>query len=228
MRNILSIIILLYLYVNIIAAKNSIQNSNYKNNDSTHLNEVKDFNFVFSQKGWKYSTIDSTYVDYNNVIKDTTYLNGDQFIQTNLLQSKFVFTNDEKLKIYTLAKSVKFDLLPDYLELKNIYYFTPEYQQTISIYFGDEKYTVTWDGIYPDIGKNEYVIKHRELIDRYKELSAFIYSILMKKVELLQLYHKDSRTRNPINIKGVNLKDTGFPKKYIPKIGKYKWGVTCS
>jgi len=31
-----------------------------------------------------------------------------------------------------------------------------------------------------------------------------------------------------MNIKGITLKKTGFPKKYIPKIGKCKWGILAS
>jgi hypothetical protein len=229
MKNIFSIIIiLLYLNLNIVSAINPTQKANYKNVDSTLLNEVKDFNFVFSQKGWKYSTFDSTYIDYKNVISDTTYFDGNQFIQNNLLLYKFVFTNEEKLKIYIIAKNVKFELLPDNLELKNIFYFTPEYEQTISINFANKKHSVTWDGIYPDLGNNKYVRKHRKLVGRYKELSDTIYSILKEKIEIIQIYHKDSRIRNPMNVKGVNLKKTGFPKKYIPKIGKFGWGVTIS
>jgi hypothetical protein len=223
MRNVSSIIILLYLYVNIVAAKNPIQYANYENSDSTHLSEIEDFNFVFSQEGWKYSTFNSMYVDKINVINDTTYLDGDQFITTDLRQCKIVLTNEEKIKIYIAAKNVKFDILPDYLELKNIYYYIPGLEQTISIYFANKKHSVTWDGIYPDIGTNKYVLKHRKLVDRYKELSVTIYSILIKKIEIIQLYHKGSKLQNPMNINGINLKDTGFPKKHIPKIGKYKW-----
>lgn len=228
MRNILSIIILLYLNVNIVGAINPTPKANYKNVDSTLLNELKDFNFVFSQKGWKYSTFDSTYVDYNNLIRDTIYFDGDKFIRTNLLQYKFVFTNEEQLKIYTVAKNVKFDLLPDYLELKNIYYFTPEYEQTISINFANKKHSVTWDGIYPDLGNNKYVRKHRKLVGRYKELSDTIYSILIKKVELHELYKKNGKKENPINVQGVSLKKIGYPKKYVPKIGRYRWGIIAS
>lgn len=223
MRNIISIIISLYININILAAINPTQKTNYLNVDSTLLNEVKDFNFVISQRSWRYSTFDSTYVDYDNVINDTTYFNGDQFILTNLRQCKIVLTNEEKIKIYIAAKNVKFDILPDYLELKNIYYYIPGLEQTISIYFANKKHSVTWDGIYPDIGTNKYVLKHRKLVDRYKELSVTIYSILIKKIEIIQLYHKGSKLQNPMNINGINLKDTGFPKKHIPKIGKYKW-----
>ena len=229
MRNIFSILILLYLNVYIAASINPTQKDNYKDIDSLLLNEANDFNFVFSQKGWRYSTFDSTFVDYNNVIRDTTYFDGEQFIKTKLLQKKIVFTDKEKLKIYRVAKNVKFDLLPDYLELKNIFYLTPEYRQTISINFANNnKHSVSWDGLYPDLGNNNYVRKYRKLVGRYKELSDTIYSVLIKKIEILQVYHKESRMRNPMNIKGITLKKTGFPKKYIPKIGKCKWGILAS
>jgi len=224
MKNIILVIVLSCLCMTGIPAQETIQ----KVNSDTDLNEVKGFDFVFSQKGWRYSTLDSTYIDYNNVVKDTTFFNGDQFIHTNLLQSKFIFTNEEKLKIYAVAKKVKFDLLPDHLELKNIYYFTPEYEQTISIYSSHETHTVSWDGIYPDLGNNEYVLKHRRFVDRYKELSDTIYSILIKKVDLQKLYLKNGERKNPITVKGINLNKTGFPKKYIPKIGKYRWGIIAS
>lgn len=228
MRNIISIIISLYININIVAAINPIPKAKYINIDSKLLNEAKDFNFVISQKGWKYSTFDSTYIDYNNVINDTTYFNGDRFILTNLRQCKFVLTNEEKSKIYIVAKNIKFDKLPAYLELKNIYYFTPEYEQTITIYLTNKKCSVTWDGIYPDLGNNKYVIKYRRLVEKYKELSDTIYSILIKKIEIIQVYPKESRLKTPMNVKGINLKNTGFPKKYIPKIGKCRWSIDAS
>lgn len=123
---------------------------------------------------------------------------------------------------------MKFDLLPDYLELKNISYFTSEYKQTISINFAKIKHTVSWDAIYPDLGSNNYVRKYRKLVESYKELSDSIYSILIKKIEIIQVYPKESRLKNPMNIKSINLKNTGFPKKYIPKIGKCRWIITVS
>lgn len=103
MRNLFSIIILLYLNINIVAAIQPTQKGNYKNIDRTILNEVEDFNFVFSRNGWRYSTFDSTFVDYNNIIRDTIYIDGEQFIKTKLLQKKIVFTNNEKLKIYRVV-----------------------------------------------------------------------------------------------------------------------------
>ena len=139
-----------------------------------------------------------------------------------------MFTNNEKLKIYRVAKNIKFNLLPDYLELKNISYFTSEYEQTITINFANINHTVSWDGIYPDLGNNIYVRKCRKLVERYKELSDTISSILIKKIEIIQVYPKESRLKTPMNVKGINLKNTGFPKKYIPKIGKCRWSIDAS
>jgi len=231
MRNILSIIISLSICINIVAKnaeKNTEKNPNNKNGDSIQIDKLDGFNFIYSQKHWRYSSFDSTYVDYINIINDTTYFNGDLFIQTHLLQTKLGFTYEEKLKIYLVSKKHKFILLPDYLKLKNIFYNPSIYKQTISIYFGNENYTISWDGIYPDLGNNEYVLKHRKFVDQYKELSDTIYSILIKKVELHELYNKSGVKHIPINVRGVSLKEIGFPKKQIPKIGRYNWGVIVS
>ncbi len=225
MRNRVLIIILFCLYINNIVAKNPVKNFNYIIDDSLNF---KVFNFEFSQKGWRYSTFDSTFVDYNNVIKDTAYLDGNQFIHTHLLSIKLGLTVEEKFKIYILSNKVEFYTLPNHIELKNIFYFRSEFEQTISMSIDKVNHVVIWDGIYPDLGNNTYVIKHRKLVNRYKELCDTIYSILIRKVELQELYPSNGMKKNPINVQGVNLKKIGFPNKHIPRIGKYTWGFTVS
>ena len=232
MRNLLSIIILLYIAISGIAAKKPLQNTDCNNDRKTHinhLNDVKGFDFTYCRRYWAYSTLDSTYFDFthhNPAIADKTNNEVELWSEPIPYHAVFRLTDEEKLKIYEVAKKIKFDLLPDTLELKNIYYFRTIFEQTISISFGIEKYTVTWDGIYPDVGENEYIHKYRKFVNRYNELNDTIYSILIKKAELHELYKKSGENENPIYFRGVTLKEIGFPEKYIPKIGRVIWVMT--
>lgn len=224
------IILALFLFLNIgiIESKNTSRSDNNPKETNLRVDlQVKDISFMIicSQKYWRFSTVDSTYIDYLNIKKDTSIIEGEMLIQSIPKSIKIVLSNEEKLKIIMAAKSNNFNLLSDNLHLNGIQYINNEFKQTITINSRDLNHSVTWDGIIPDIGNNEYVVKHRKLVNQFNELSSIIYSILKNKVEINNLYNQN-KMNCPIYINGVSLKKIGFPQNKSSLIGNYLWGVT--
>lgn len=231
MRNMLLISGVLCLIFDVVVAQNQMKNLKSIDNDSIsiHTNSLKrvvDFDFIIEQKSWRYSTFDSTFVDYSNAKIDTTRFEGEIFVQTKPLIVKITFTNTEKEKLYLISEKVNFDLLPECVFLKNIYYNRDEIKRNIKIFHNNINHAVEWGSLYPDVGNNKYVVEHRKLVNRYRKLNDTICMLLSNKLE--KLYLENHKRKNPIRVQGYKLSDIKFPPKYIPKIGKITWGIICT
>lgn len=192
--------------------------------------DANNFVFEYSRKSWRYSMIDSLYYDFDNKTinkKDSNNFEFELLSYPIPLVAKTVLTKEDITKIYLVAKKVHFELLPNKLELRKVFFLRDDLEQTVSIWHNQKYHRVTWDGIYPDMGRNQYVVKYRKIVDRFKELNDTIHSVLMRRNEIQQLYKGNSIT-SPMAFRDINLSETGFPKKYSSKIGNYDWTLIIS
>lgn len=193
----------------------------------------EDFEFFISQNGFSYSSKDSLYADKRN-LRPQDYSENlvfDGIIQPDIgkeyIHAKVGLSENEKRRISSILTRCNFHSLPSDLCIRNIWFMRDYYGQEISIKNSHSHHRVIWDGIYPDIGDNKYIIQHRHFVTLFNQIGDTIRSILSKKSEIARVYNSNP-SKNPISIERITLKGIGFPIEQSKNIGKYHWSVVCS